>query len=386
MSKHKKVVVKKKINIVLLIVFLILALTIALVPLLAGGFKPALGQTPQPVDITDRLSLAEELTPMAVCPSLTPAVEGVPPVEMAQYDDWTRQATCITQTQVKGVGWSAFAGSYANPLTHFYAWWRLIDVSTNAVLAETKVDIQNNPITMGPPSAMLQWLKPCGPAKNLLLLLDIFSHQIVGGQEVGLSLRDHSWHFPLPSSPCKLYMPFINTFVQPVVYSCPTNVKMRLLSPHEGDFLLNFSQPADVRDFTIHLYVGETITFIFEVDGHETILPYGGELTITGPDRTFEYTGISRVTLKGGTDLGLYTYTVEASFHYQGLRCSNLIYLWDPIAPLAKTLIAINPGLSWDDAYAQALNIYSNRESNIDMFTLYGSLVIGANNPNQNSQ
>jgi hypothetical protein len=309
-------------------------------------------------EFEERLAEAVDLSETK-CSLPIPTVEGSP-IAMKTYDDWTRQAVCIANNGVEGIGWSAWPGALTYPTQHYVSWWRLVDSQTLRIIKEVKIDTINNPIISGPPKSPFDWLDYCGPGKDLLLLLDISARQIVNGVEVGLENRDHSWHFSIPDSKCMVYLPIIKKQIPPPP-TCPLDWKLRVVSPNDGDDLLPYTIEGATVNFVYQMTPGQIIRFYIEKDGVQTRL-VNGETTVYGPDKTIEFGDASYIELVGGEDLGFYTYTLESGFVTpEGVRCWNYVKIYDPPALLASQLIAKDPDLSWDEAYEMAIEILKNK-------------------------
>ncbi len=319
------------------------------------------GDFMDPEEFETRLNEAVELTDGAKCSLPNPFLEDGYPITMSEFDDWTRSGVCIDNNQVLGIGYSAWPGDITNKTQHFKAWWRLVNKETLEIVDETITDTIKDPRVSGPPKGILDWSRWCGPEREMVLLLDISARQIINGVEIGLENRDHSWHFTLPQTICKIFMPLVSGGQPPEENpECPDDTTVRSVTPNDGDDIEPYTEEGATPGFTYTVYPGQPIDFYTEINGRQDTVE-NGEITVYAPGGVvaFEFGDASHVHLEGGTDLGNATYTLEASLiTKEGVRCWNYFSIYDPPAEIAYRLIDENPSLSWEEAYSLALEEY----------------------------
>lgn len=335
------------------------------------------------VELAARLATAEEI--VADCTLPVPAVEGSP-VNMGVYDDWTRTAACIEAFLVRGITYSAWPGSTTNPLQHFKANWRLVDVATNIVIKSALVDLNNNPISMGPPSKLFEY-RHCGPAKDYALLLDVSARQITPSGEVGLVNRDHSWRFTMPATPCRLFLPLMYK-APPAISPCTTWTTRNY---YQGKLLevLTFAVSADGKLINEGALQNITYPDCLEVeiwkDGvmkapsdsfRVYIQKWNGtswveisDITTRALDGAFR---VCCVDIEWSTGL----YRVVVQFKEGGMWCKNAKKLSDPPATLAEEIVA-STGLDYMQAHelaSQMMATYDLNDPAIDLRMLADQL------------
>lgn len=331
-----------------------------------------------------RLEKADEL-PLEErnsCVLPTPGVTGYP-YDMDAYTDTTNAEACISDHGVEAIAWSDWPGSSTDPLQHFNSKWWLIDVKTEEVLLYLEDNSIDEPYPNNPPSSFIGWMKHCGDSREILLLLDVYAHQVTPTGEIGLTLKDYSWHFTLPAVACKVHLPIIynehptqiptptptpnpTPTPTPTPLTCPDTWYTRHAMPNEPEEQLNYTAGGDNLSRVLQLWEGQTyyLTTRKKLDDTIQLIP-NSEITIWDESGNLwlELNGPEE-TLIGGKDLLWQTYSVESSFlvyrNEESLRCWNWVRVYDP--PLLRSNLMDKYNLSYEEA-DELMDIYISKLS-----------------------